>query len=197
MMEKRSYAGWKGTLTVAISSVVVCGIIFSCADQQKAAPPPSVPQAVRNQAAPEVKAVSKPAESADDVFAIKSKQFDYAYNPIQKRDPFKPYDGEVTYFNEPERTPLERFDISQLELTAIVWGISEPRALIRAPDGQDYIVKKDMRIGRNSGRIARITKRELVVAEEYRDPLGKVIVKETPILLREKNDLEQIMSELQ
>lgn len=177
----------------------VMTLLFACESAPQKPPPKSPPKKAarskpRRTPAP---AATPQAEKIDDVFAIKSKQFDYTYNPIQKRDPFKPYEGEVTYFEEGERTPLERFALSQLQLTAVVWGIAEPLALVRAPDGQDYIVKREMKIGRNSGRVSRITKKELVVAEEYRDPLGKLIVKETPLLLRSKGELDKLMLELQ
>lgn len=182
--------------------IMIFALFLSCESDKKSASPQPIPQSVKKEkpSAADVKAAApKQIEgiAIDDVFAIKSKQFEYTYNPIQKRDPFKPYEGEITYFEEGDKTPLERYDLSQLQLTAIIWGISEPRALVSAPDGQDYIVKKDMRMGRNLGRVSRITKKEVVVAEEYRDPLGKLVVKETPLLLHEKGDLEKLMLELQ
>ena len=180
---------------------VLIGFFISCGGSKPTPPPQAaLPVAAAPAPAPagQPKAVApQPAENMDDVYAIKAKQFEYAYNPIQKRDPFKPYDGEVSYDFEREKTPLERYDLSQLRLTAIVWGISEPRALVSAPDGQDYIVKRDMRMGRNSGRIARITKKEIIVAEEYRDALGKLVVKETPLSIREKDEMEKLKQEIQ
>jgi type IV pilus assembly protein PilP len=195
--------GGRGKMKWPLLMLIAFALMFSCEQaSQPAAPPPATKQQPVKTAGTQPSAAKKaaPAASAEgmeDVIAYKAKQFDYSYNPIGKRDPFKPYEGEVTYFEEREKTPLEMYDLSQFTLTAIVWGISEPRALVRAPDGQDYIVKKDMRIGKNLGRIARITKKELVVAEEYRDPLGKLVVKETPMLLHEKAELDKLTIELQ
>jgi type IV pilus assembly protein PilP len=187
-----------------ITVVMLMIALLSCSGPTPTAPTPQAPakqQAATMTPAPEQQPKpneAKPAEAIDDVFAIKAKQFEYAYNPIQKRDPFKPFEGEISWDpGSRDKTPLERYDLSQLQLTAIVWGISEPRALVKAPDGQDYIIKKDMRMGRNSGRIARITKKEVVVAEEYRDALGKLIVKETALYLRDKDDMDKLMQEIQ
>lgn len=195
---KATPKGVKGMKLWMIFSLSLLGILLlSCEQAQKPAAQvpkaPSKPVAV--QSSPQE--AEKPAVKMDDVFAIKSKQFDYTYNPIQKRDIFKPYEGEVTYFEEREKTPLERYDLSQMQLTAIIWGISEPRALVKAPDGQDYIVKRDMRMGRNNGRIARITKDGVTVAEEYRDPLGKLIVKETSLSIKKDLDIDALMLEME
>jgi|GEM_PF-3391300 len=187
-----------------LAVLILTAALFSCSETKKTAPVEQTPEIITDQKTvpsetkPSGATAAKQSEAIDDVFAIKSKQFEYTYSPIQKRDPFKPYDGEVsTEIGGPELTPLERYDVSQLILTAVIWGISEPRALVRAPDGQDYIVKKDMRIGRNSGKISRIAKKELVVAEEYRDPLGKLVVKESTLFLGGKEGLDKAMDELE
>src|SRR5262245_57969619 len=49
---------------------------------------------------------------------------EYTYNPVGKRDPFRPYKGELIQDISLPISPLERYDLDQLSLTAIVWGIA-------------------------------------------------------------------------
>jgi len=127
-----------------------------------------------------------PAEKVEVPPLFTLKVDDYTYNPVGKRDPFKVFTGDSTEGPFLQVTPLERFDLGELKLTAIVWGISNPRALVLAPDGQSYIVRRDMRIGKNRGRVSRITRRQLFVKEEYRDPTGKLVVRESELEIRPK-----------
>ncbi len=110
----------------------------------------------------------------------------YFYNPAGKRDPFKSYVPDVVKGSKITRTPLELYGLDDLILTGIIWGLSDPRALIKAPDGYSYIVRADTKIGVNRGRISKITKKSIFVEEEYRDPSGKLLVRESKMNLRIK-----------
>ncbi len=125
-----------------------------------------------------------------------TKKDPYFYNPIGKRDPFKKYAGELVTDVWLPRSPLERYGLDELNLTAIVWGISTPRALLQAPDGYSYIVRTNMRVGKNRGRVSRVTKRKVFVEEEYRDPTGKLVVRESSFEIRPKEQKKR-QSELQ
>lgn len=125
-----------------------------------------------------------PAAKIEVPSLFESQKDPYAYNPAGKRDPFVPFSGEFANFTVVPKTPLEKYPLSDLQLTGIIWGISDPRALIKAPDGYSYIVRADAPIGRNRGRIARITRKEVYVEEEYRDPTGKAVVKESKFVLK-------------
>jgi len=110
--------------------------------------------------------------------------FAYTYNPFGKRDPFESF---VRNLREQERpasdNPLLNHDLSKFTLTGIVWGMANPRAIVRDGDGRGHIVSRGILIGRNRGRIVRILRDRLVVAEEFRDPLGKLIVSEYSMML--------------
>ena len=151
------------------------------------APPPSA----KNESPPPIP--GQGGELKPDVPALVfARPEDYTYNPVGKRDPFKKFAGEIaTKDMDLPTSPLERFDLDQLNVTAIIWGISEPRALLKAPDGYSYIVKKSMRVGKNRGRVSRITRREMFVEEEFRDPTGKLVVRETTLEIRPKDQEEQ------
>jgi type IV pilus assembly protein PilP len=108
----------------------------------------------------------------------------YHYDPTDKTDPFKSYiRREVTLENEANSSPLERFDLSQLIVMGIIWGVDEPRALIRDPTGKGYIVRAGTPIGKNKGRILRIEDNKVVVKETYLDHLDRATTKEVELEL--------------
>jgi len=155
------------------------GIVLGCSEQK--APSKSAPQAKQA----ETPTVLTEAQKQEIPSLFTKTGEDYTYNPVGKRDPFRAYAGElVQEVSAIATSPLERFELDQLKLTGIVWGIASPRALIQAPDGQSYIVRKDMRIGTHRGRVSRITRRELFIEEEYRDPTGKLVVRESMLEIR-------------
>lgn len=108
----------------------------------------------------------------------------YHYDPTDKTDPFKSYiRRQVTLENEDSSSPLERFDLSQLIVMGIIWGVDEPRALIKDPTGKGYIVRTGTPIGKNKGRILRIEDNKVVVKETYLDHLDRATTKEVELEL--------------
>jgi type IV pilus assembly protein PilP len=128
-----------------------------------------------------------------DLFKVKSKVLEYAYNPIGKRDPFKEVSGTAKLTQLDRGGPLTSYDIDQMQLVAVIWGIAEPRGLIQLPDGKSYIIKRNTSIGRHFGKIARITPTSVIVEEEFRGPLGDLQIKETKMILH-KDDKDQQLS---
>jgi type IV pilus assembly protein PilP len=118
---------------------------------------------------------------------------EYNYNPIGKRDPFRSFlADELAPDTRKVVTPLQRYDLDQLRIIGIIWGISSPRAMVTSPDGKGYVVQKGTLIGKNWGKVSRITQDEVIISEEYRDFEGKLIVTEVPLKLPkdEAQDLE-------
>jgi type IV pilus assembly protein PilP len=110
---------------------------------------------------------------------------EYNYDPIGKRDPFRSL---VVAELQPSATPLtelQRYDLDQLKVVGIIYGIASPRAMIQTPDGKGHVAKKGTPIGKGRGRVTRITQREVVVAEEYRDLDGRLLVNETALMIKE------------
>jgi type IV pilus assembly protein PilP len=109
---------------------------------------------------------------------------EYHYDPTDKVDPFRSYvRRQVTFNPEDSASPLERFDINQLSVMGIIWGVDEPRALVRDPTGKGYIVRAGTPIGKNKGRILRIEDNRVVVKETYLDHLDRATTKEVDIEL--------------
>jgi type IV pilus assembly protein PilP len=108
----------------------------------------------------------------------------YHYDPTDKVDPFKSYiRRQVTLENDENSSPLERFDLSQLIVMGIIWGVDEPRALVKDPTGKGYIVRTGTPIGKNKGRILRIEDNKVVVKETYLDHLDRATTKEVELEL--------------
>lgn len=113
-----------------------------------------------------------------EVVDITKRKSNYRYSAVGKKDPFRSYFGDVATLNKEKKivSELQNFDISDLRLTAIVWGVTEPRVVIVAPDGKSYVVKAGSFIGKNWGKISRILPDKIEIVETYKDPLGRKIL---------------------
>ncbi len=102
---------------------------------------------------------------------------DYVYNPIGKRDPFRSFltFGKRSAEDTP-RTPLQKYELDQYQLVGIVWGVERPRALVEDPEGVGHVVEIGTYIGRNWGRVTKITEDAVTVTEEYQTPEGELVV---------------------
>lgn len=108
--------------------------------------------------------------------------FQFTYIPQGKRDPFQPFEMKAEVSTRSEN-PLLNFEVGQFRLTGVLWGLSSPRAIVKDPDNRGHIIRRGSRIGRNRGRVMRILKDRVVVAEQYRDNLGKLVVREVSLEL--------------
>ena len=81
-------------------------------------------------------------------------------------------------------TPLEKIDLSQLKLVAVIRAESGNRALVEEASGKGYVVTRGTYIGIRSGRIIDILKDRLVIEEELEDAFGKVIVSTRELTLQ-------------
>jgi type IV pilus assembly protein PilP len=130
------------------------------------------------------------ASAPADVAAKSSSKIPPVYDPKGKIDPFEPLFKEtptVAVKKQREkrapRTPLERIDIGQLKLVGIILAKSGNKALVEEASGKGYIIKIGTYLGTNSGKVVKIEKDAVVVAEEYEDVLGNVTVRNTEIKL--------------
>ena len=72
--------------------------------------------------------------------------------------------------------PLECCELSSFKVMAAVVGVtdSEGFALIQAPDGKRYVVRRGDVMGPRDGKVTKIHSRGLVVREHMRDEDGKI-----------------------
>jgi len=134
----------------------------------------SSPQESGSVTAPDTNAVPEAGDS---------KVFEYTYNPFGKRDPFESFLKGKKEERVLSDNPLLNYDLSKFHLAGIVWGMANPRAIVIDGDNRGHIIRNGTRIGRNRGKVMRILKDRVVVAEEYRDPLGKLSISEHSMML--------------
>jgi len=97
---------------------------------------------------------------------------EYSYNPIGKRDPFRSFTSiEVVRPDRIVASELQNWELDQLLLVAILWGIDEPVAMVEDPKGKGHIIHHGDLIGKKWGRVTQIKSDEVVVTEEFRDPI--------------------------
>jgi len=113
------------------------------------------------------------------------KEEEYSYSPAGKQDPFKPFIQLVSARSGSRAalTPLQKFDISQLKLVAIIsapWGNI---ALVEDVTGKGYFLKKGTWIGKNDGKVTKILKDKVIIEEVYQDIFGQTKTNEISLSL--------------
>ncbi len=96
----------------------------------------------------------------------------YVYDPLGKRDPFQPFNMKPKE-NLEGKTPLERFSIGQLRLTAVLEGMGNPTALVETSTGKGYNVNIGTKIGVNNGEVIEIHPNKILILETTVDFTGK------------------------
>lgn len=128
------------------------------------------------QAAPQATTSSPSAAPTQEV------ERDYVYDPTGKRDPFQPFIAAQTPIKpageEIPVTPLQKFDLSQLKLVAIIVGAGEGSAMVEDSEGKGYIIKKGIYVGTNFGKVKTVLKDRVIIEERYKDYTGQVKEKE-------------------
>jgi type IV pilus assembly protein PilP len=134
----------------ALAALAACG---------EPKPPPRPP------AAPAAAAKAAPAVAAP----AKGPEAEVAYSSVGKRDPFKSFIADLRASTGPVvtrcNTPLGRFELDQLRLVAIITGLADPLAMVEAPTGVGYTLRKGACVGKNGGVVTSIRSDEVVVAE--------------------------------
>jgi type IV pilus assembly protein PilP len=116
----------------------------------------------------------------------KKEETDYTYNPAGKPDPFKPF-IQITptkdYLKTVPLTPLQKYEISQLKLVAIIVSAEGNIALVEDSAGKGYFLKKGTGIGKNDGKVKRILKDKVIIEEVYDDISGQKKTNEISLFL--------------
>ncbi len=101
----------------------------------------------------------------------------YVYEPAGRRDPFEPLVSAkkaTAVVEEVTLTPLQKYNLEQLRLIGVIIGKGEPRAMVVAPDGKSYVLKKGVKVGGNEGVVIDITPEAVHVEERYFDFSGEI-----------------------
>ncbi|MDY0269607.1 pilus assembly protein PilP [Trichloromonas sp.] len=143
-----------------------CGQETPPAPPQKAAPGKKVE-------APMPKADAKPVSEEEE---LKAAEPVFTYDPAGRRDPFVPLiepKKPIATSNEP-LTPLQQIELGELRLMGVIVGKGEPMAMVTAPGGKSYILKKGVKVGRNNGVVIGVDSEGISVREKYYDFVGEV-----------------------
>lgn len=155
-------AGWSALIAVAGSDA---------APLPAAAPPAPPVQAAATEAAPA-------ALQADA----------YSYNPAGRRDPFQSLIVTSGKKSMEFLPPLQRREVSELKLVAVVWGSLGTYGLLEMPDGKGYAVRIGTPVGPNHGVVKRITAKDLTVVERYVDFFGETRTRDIVLELRTREE---------
>ena len=173
----------KSKIILLAISMVFLFLVSSCGGGT--APPPAAPKAKTPVAESKRVQPSQAAEKVEKKEVAKQAEPEFSYNPAGKPDPFAPF-IQLT----PEKvqktaflTPLQKYDISQLRLVAIITLPEGSVALVEDQQGKGYFLKRGTAIGRHDGKVKAIHKDRVIIEEAYSDVLGQGKVNEISLFL--------------
>ena len=138
-------------VTAALLGLAACGSQKRAPARAPGVPPPAATAPARVDDVPEKAAL------------------EWTYSSAGKRDPFRSYLAEVEAagrgISSRCPTPLGRFGVDQLRLVAVVTGLDDPVAMVEAPNGVGYSLRRGACVGRNGGVIAAVRSGEVVISE--------------------------------
>jgi type IV pilus assembly protein PilP len=161
-------------------------LFLSVASCESGAPPPPPPVPSKSQSPSVATKTTEDTKKVEKKEPEKKEEIKYAYNPAGKPDPFKPF-IQLNPVRESGRnvplTPLQKYEISQLKLVAVIATSEGSIALVEDAAGKGYFLKKGTGIGQNEGKVTRILKDRVIVEEKYQDIFGKTKTNEVSIML--------------
>ena len=171
----------KSSLGLIILSIALLFLIGGCGG---GTPPSSLPSKTKSPAVEKKReGLTKVTERQEPE---KKEEVEYSYNPVGKPDPFKPF-LQLTSVREGSRsgvlTPLQKYDISQLKLVAIISSPEGNTALVEDATGKGYFLKKGTFIGKNDGKVTKILKDKVIIEEVYQDIFGQSKFNEISLFL--------------
>jgi len=87
-----------------------------------------------------------------------------------------------------EREKLEDYDLSTLSLVAIFSMGGERVAMIQDATAKGFIVRRGNYLGKNNGKIEKITDETLFLVEQVLNPAGDIIDRQVSLTMKEVND---------
>jgi Tfp pilus assembly protein PilP len=173
----------RSKLILCLISIICCLLVFNCGGD--VTPPPIQPKARTPGAAKKkVEPVQVPGNTEKKELSEKA-EIEYTYDPVGKPDPFKPF-IQLSSKEIPKGlrlTPLQKYDISQLKLVAIIIAPEGNIALVEDSTGKGYFVRKGTLIGKNDGKVKKILLDKVIIEEVYQDVVGQTKVNEVSLFL--------------
>ena len=182
--ELRTFRKLRGSKLIVLAvSVVFLFLGSGCGGGTT--PPPAAPKAKRPVAEGKKAQPVQVAEKVEKKEVAKKEEPEFSYNPAGKGDPFRPF-IQLTPEKAPKSaflTPLQKYDISQLRLVAIITLPEGSVGLVEDQQGRGYFLKRGTVIGRHDGKVKAIHKDRVIIEEAYSDVLGQGKVNEISLFL--------------
>ena len=91
-----------------------------------------------------------------------------------------------------ELTPLQRYDLAELKLVAIIVAGENSKAMVEDSKGDGYIVSKGTLIGDKFGEVEKIKSNEVIIIEKEVDPTTEEIISKEVSLILHKPEEEEL-----
>jgi len=158
----------RNSIIAPVVLLIVVAVVAGCG--KKESPPPQAPQ-------PNAATTKKPiqAKLSSAVTPAPEPKIDFT----GKKDPFRSYAvPSKAKLPLPPLTdkllPIQQYEVNQFKVLGIITGLASNRALVLDPTGKSYVIKEGTFIGRNNGRVVKITTKLIEITEQYRDDSGKI-----------------------
>jgi Tfp pilus assembly protein PilP len=106
---------------------------------------------------------------------------EFRYDPTGMRDPFKSLlQLEKKQRDTTQLPPIQQFDLDTVKVVGIVVDPAKgTQAMVKAPNGQTFVVRVGTIIGKNEGEIVEITLQGIRILEKFVDFMNRETRKET------------------
>lgn len=159
----------------------------STGNEKESRPPESIQDKSKSDIEP-----GKEGTAANPI--INNDQGKERYDAQGKTDPFvallQEKTEEVPVDDAPKRilTPLEKIDLTQIRLTAVIIMEKRQIAMVEDADGKGYEVGIGTYIGKNQGRVSDIKDTSIIVTELVKDYQGRIKERIHEIKLHKSNE---------
>lgn len=106
---------------------------------------------------------------------------EFVYDPTGRRDPFKSLlQLEKKQRDITQLPPIQQFDVETVKVVGIVVDrVRGTQAMVRAPNGQTFVVRVGTVMGKNEGEVVEITLQGIRILEKFLDFMNRETRKET------------------
>lgn len=172
------------------SFIVICFFIAAAGCSSDVQPPQE--NAAAKRSAKKARQKNDTAPVSDSVNKNQPDIEVYSYTSAGKPDPFRPLLADSSMklkapVNDRNRgflTPLQKYDLSDLKLVAVVVLDSQPTAMLEDPTGYGYVVRKGVLVGPNEGVVERVTPTGLIIKEKIYNSVGEIESKISTITIQ-------------
>ncbi len=181
--KRKVFKNLKGNRRLHCLALLCVGFVWLISACGGSSPPSSLPKQGKS---PTIAKKVEPTKVTEKKEGEKKEEAEYTYNPLGKPDPFRPFiqiSASKEYSRKVPLTPLQKYEISQLMLVAIIVTPEGNIALVEDSTGKGYFLKKGTEIGKNDGKVKQILKDKIIIEEVYEDIFGQKKINEISLFL--------------